>query len=81
MLKYLYGDQAVSLKSGGYLLSINGATGKQKNEVDSVLQAISFVTNKQTYGPYGEAGEGAVPFGPPVRNEKIVGFSGREGCF
>lgn len=79
-LKHLFYDQTVHLKSGEYLVSINGATGKH-GAVNSVLQTISFVTNEQTYGPYGKAGQGAVPFGPPVKNGKIVGFSGRQGAW
>lgn len=86
MLKHLFCDQTVQLKSGEYLCSINGAAGKHGDTI--ILQTICFVTyvnktdgppQQQTYGPYGKAGEGAVPFCPPVKNGKIVGISGRGG--
>lgn len=60
------------------VVEVRGTTGIY-NYPTPVVTSITFVTNKRTYGPYGnESGE---KFSYSVKNGYILGFHGRQGQY
>lgn len=49
-------------------------------EGSTVIRSINFITNKQTYGPFGR--QEGTPFSVPAQNNSsVVGFFGRSGKY
>ncbi|MFS7913619.1 putative jacalin-like lectin domain-containing protein [Helianthus anomalus] len=59
------------------IIEINGKVGTFENL--NLVTQLTFVTNKQTYGPYGT--NGGTDFSCPIAKGKVVGFFGRYGAY
>ncbi|KAL6582952.1 hypothetical protein OROMI_005030 [Orobanche minor] len=57
-----------------YLVAVRGTTGIFRYQTP-VITSITFVSNKRTYGPFGE--DAANQFSLPMHGNKIIGFYGR----
>lgn len=65
----------INLHPNEYITSVKGHYGYYM--VFNVVKSLTFVTNLQTYGPYGR--EEGIPFHLPAHDGKIIGFHGRSG--
>lgn len=65
----------INLHPNEYITSVKGHYGYYN--VFNVVKSLTFVTNLQTYGPYGR--EEGVPFHLPAHDGKIIGFHGKSG--
>ncbi|KAL6634410.1 hypothetical protein ACP70R_027081 [Stipagrostis hirtigluma subsp. patula] len=64
-------------KCGESLKEISGTTGPAFN-IDNLVKSLKFVTDKRTYGPYGD--DDGIPFRVAVMNDgRIDAFFGRSG--
>ncbi|KAJ0786532.1 putative jacalin-like lectin domain-containing protein [Helianthus annuus] len=59
------------------IIEINGKVATFENL--NLVTQLTFVTNKQTYGPYGT--NGGTDFSCPIAKGKVVGFFGRYGAY
>nr|XP_025877485.1 mannose/glucose-specific lectin-like [Oryza sativa Japonica Group] len=70
----------INLDPSESLLDVYGTIGPYVDSRSDVITSITFVTSKDTYGPYGTGG--GVPFSTPVKgNSSIVGFFGYAGRY
>jgi hypothetical protein len=67
----------IVFKDGEYLVQVKGTTGKV-SPVGTLVTSLTFITNKQAYGPFGPAT--GSPFGTRPGG-KVVGVIGRSGSF
>lgn len=75
----MYGVQEVSLSDDEYLVTISGTVGvfPVYYPDQQVVTSITFVSNKSSYGPYGDGG--GTRFSLPLEGGRIAGFFGRCG--
>ena len=66
----------VKLKPDEYVVQVRGTNGRVSNMADCI-RSLQFITNKTTYGPYGNTG-GATSFASSTEG-RVVGFFGRSG--
>lgn len=66
----------VKLKPGEYVVQVRGTHGRGSIMADCI-RSLQFITNKTTYGPYGNTG-GATSFASSTEG-RVVGFFGRSG--
>lgn len=71
--------QEVSLSDDEYLVTISGTVGvfPVYYPDQQVVTSITFVSNKRSYGPYGDGG--GTGFSLPLEGGRIAGFFGRCG--
>lgn len=70
----------IQLGPSEYLIEVFGTTGPYICAVADVVKSISFVTNENRYGPFGDGG--GTPFQTSTQsNGSIVGFFARAGSF
>ncbi|KAK4279976.1 hypothetical protein QN277_011664 [Acacia crassicarpa] len=62
-----------------YLMSISGNYGDYVGLL--VIRSLSFITNLNTYGPFGTTSADDAPFSIPTADSVVVGFHGRAGHF
>uniref|UniRef100_A0A0E0R942 Jacalin-type lectin domain-containing protein n=1 Tax=Oryza rufipogon TaxID=4529 RepID=A0A0E0R942_ORYRU len=72
-------DIQIQLGPSEFLVEVSGTFGRFRAALD-IITSLTFVTNAQSYGPYGQR-EGT-PFHIPVQSSGcIVGFFGRAGWY
>lgn len=63
-----------------YVTEVSGTIGPFDRAPAGVITSLTFITNKGSYGPFGEVG--GTPFHIPVQdNGSIVGFFARAGWY
>ncbi|KAB1220630.1 Mannose/glucose-specific lectin [Morella rubra] len=62
-----------------YLVRIDGTHGFQSQGLEDIIRSLTFVTNENTYGPYGTVSEEDTSFTIPIKIGKVVGFHGQSG--
>ncbi|KAB1220607.1 Mannose/glucose-specific lectin [Morella rubra] len=62
-----------------YLVRIDGMHGRQWQGLEDIIRSLTFVTNMNTYGPYGTENQEDASFTIPIKSGKVVGFHGRSG--
>ncbi|KAF5731592.1 mannose/glucose-specific lectin-like isoform X3 [Tripterygium wilfordii] len=62
-----------------HLVLISGTYGNFANLV--TIKSLSFVTNRNTYGPFGTTSASDTSFSIPIDNSTIIGFHGRAGHY
>jgi hypothetical protein len=67
----------ICLRSGEHLTSVEGHCGEFEGSF--VVRALTLVSNRRAYGPYGRAGPDGVPFALPAAGGRILGFHARSG--
>ena len=66
----------IKLNAGEYVVQVLG-THEQGANVADLIQSLQFITNKTTYGPYGNT-VGGTSFASSTEG-RVVGFFGRSG--
>jgi hypothetical protein len=69
-------DMQINLNAGEYVVQVLGTHGQGANVAD-LIRSLKFITNKTTYGPYGNP-SGGTSFAS-YREGRVVGFFGRSG--
>ena len=62
-----------------YLVRIDGTHGFQSQGLEDIIRSLTFVTNENTYGPYGTVSEEDTSFTIPIKSGEVVGFHDRCG--
>uniref|UniRef100_A0A0E0J9W0 Jacalin-type lectin domain-containing protein n=1 Tax=Oryza nivara TaxID=4536 RepID=A0A0E0J9W0_ORYNI len=76
--EFTYSDHNGKKHTAEFLVEVSGTFGRFRAALN-IITSLTFVTNAQSYGPYGQR-EGT-PFHIPVQSSGcIVGFFGRAGC-
>ncbi|KAK4279978.1 hypothetical protein QN277_011666 [Acacia crassicarpa] len=71
-------EKTVTINGPSELLkSISGTYGKYKGH--KVIRSLSFITNLNTYGPFGTAS--GASFTIPIQGSLVIGFYGRAGYY
>ncbi|RLN05316.1 hypothetical protein C2845_PM13G23220 [Panicum miliaceum] len=67
----------ICLRPGEHLTSVEGHCGEFEGSF--VVRALTLVSNRRAYGPYGRPGPDGVPFALPAAGGRILGFHARSG--
>ncbi|PAN36301.1 hypothetical protein PAHAL_6G272500 [Panicum hallii] len=67
----------ICLRPGEHLTSVEGHCGEFEGSF--VVRALTLISNRRAYGPYGRPGPDGVPFALPAAGGRILGFHARSG--